>query len=342
MKLGICLLHNTRQLSAHFSTSSIFHIQSEYQSPAFTLFIVTCQQLIIWRLSFWESRNSDLTTLVTGISSCVVDMHFTTPSTPSITLAVELGLLVFFIGKVWALVSHLVSFSVKVTHVSSIFAFSSYQDFHDYKERLYIPAGDCLFVLMTHSCFLKCFYYACYIHIHKLGGLGFFFRNLNKSLVILTQNIFFETWFHDFERRICDGCVRTTISWGCAALWLLFTSSYPRTGCIFVTGEYNDFRIQVLHHWIAVNYLPTIETIQEIFGFRLSSAFSMKSYFRLLSLGALLFIMSVGAQLGVQLVRELCNPQEKKMHLNFLMLEAFYLAVWSLLPWHQRRSRNVP
>lgn len=82
---------------------------------------------------------------------------------------------------------HLVSFSVKVTYIISIFVFGYLQDFHDYKEKLYIPAGDCLFGSMAHSCFLKYFYYACYL----FSKLGVFFLNLNKTLVIITQNILF-------------------------------------------------------------------------------------------------------------------------------------------------------
>lgn len=80
---------------------------------------------------------------------------------------------------------HLASFSVKVTYTISIFSFSSLQDFHDYKEKLYIPAGDCLFGSMAHSSFLKYFYYTGYL----FSKLGVFSLNLDKFLVILTQNI---------------------------------------------------------------------------------------------------------------------------------------------------------
>lgn len=61
-----------------------------------------------------------------------------------------------------------------------------------------------------------------------------------------------------------------------------------------------------------MNYLPTIGTIQEIFSFRLSPAFFIRLYSRFLLLSTLfLSIMAMGTQLGVQLVRELCNPQGK-------------------------------
>jgi len=51
--------------------------------------------------------------------------------------------------------------------------------------------------------------------------------------------------------------------------------------------------------------------------------------------------MATGAQLGAQSGRELCNPQGKTLCLNFLVLKAFYLAMGSLLPWHQRRIRKL-
>lgn len=82
---------------------------------------------------------------------------------------------------------HLVSFSVKVTCIISGFAFIYLQDSHDCKEKLSIPAGDCLLGSMAHSCFLRQFHYACYL----FSKLGFFFQSVNKSLVTLTQNIFF-------------------------------------------------------------------------------------------------------------------------------------------------------